>query len=126
EVLDGVVDEEEIAAGNARVARAFGGERLEQSLHVAEDLQDVREDRITQCLQLRESVITLRAAGIAGGEDQLPGLGTRRGYREIVGRVRRLAVDVHPHDADVEVVPRKVEVVRITPEEGSRLARHEH
>ena len=76
---------------------------------------------IALIVELRDGQLAVGPAGISRGEHEIAGLGTVRAPAQVVGRRRGLAVLVRAQHADVKVVTREIEIVRITAELRDRV-----
>ena len=92
---------------------------LDQERLLGPEVGDLdRVGRVAQIFQVGDGVEAIGPARVAGDEDEVAFLGTRGIPAEVVLDLRRLAVFVGAEEADVEVVARIFEVVRVAAEEG--------
>ena len=86
----------------------------------------VREGPIARRLEFGHGVVARGRSRIADHEDRLAGLRRFRIPAQMVRRRHRLAVLIEAQQAEIEVVPREVEVVGIAAEEAGLELRREH
>ena len=111
------------SSSSARWAFSFAppAPRAEQHFEAIEPLQQVRDSRCRAGTPARRRCWPVGAAGVAGDEDEFVLLAAVRAPLQVVLDLDRLVVLVDAEEADVEVVARVLEVVRVAAEEGDLL-----
>ncbi len=96
---------------------------LQHATHFGQSNHAVDERQVAQGSQLRDGQLTLGRARLAGNEYHFPFLCTAFTEREIVFDLGRLAAFIGTQQGDIQVVARKVEVIRIAAKECCRFFR---
>ena len=82
-----------------------------------EHVQSQRQLDVPQILKARQRIQPVSPSRVAGDENQVPLLRSRRAPSQVMLDFRRLAVLIRPEKANVEVVTRILEVVGVAAEE---------
>src|SRR5262249_41073093 len=81
---------------------------------------------VAQIGQIGDRKFALGSARVTANKNKVVRLGPGRVELEVVLDLRRGTVFVDPKDADIEIVSRVLEIIRVTPVKGGLLFRRKH
>ena len=120
-----VLDAEQLVLGAAGVLLAAGAVNAQQNLPAVEPLQDGGKAMVARVFEFGDGEQAAGAPRMSGNENQFVLAGAGLAPVQVMLNLRRLAVFVGAEKADIQIVAREFEVVRVAAEEGDLLFRRE-
>ena len=111
--LPGILHAEEIVPGPPGVFFAALAPVAQQDFEPFEIPEAQRQGLVAQVFQFGNGAQPTRPPGVAGDESEFAGARARRGEAEKIRHLCRLAIFVGAKQADVQVMARELEVVRV-------------